>query len=348
MWCAMADSNASGPALFPIAPHLSLSRAPWDEPNFQRGNWNLPPWAMSDGLLPILPAPPGELPAPSRESEGYSRFDDDRGQAPGKDDPSQWLPVYEKEKQRQWAPRALEVIDISPGPSPRPADAAKASSDDEPSGEIVLRRGDVDSIVEEGGKSAGEERQWGPGRARRPLPSASRMSAGVAEPADEERRIIRGVHKWWMRLQERVRRGLGASWDYLLRPGSREERVYEPGPQPGTQVDADGRVVDAKRRKRITPSNYSAMEIHGYFGLIDDGSCSQGRMLICHVPSWVRGQFLDVKGGDEVHAWHVSGKTGGVLTVLDSGRHRYYSPGARVTTCTICVPEEQWERFRIV
>ena len=80
----MADSNAPGPALFPIAPHLSLSRAPWDEPNFQRGNWNLPPWAMSDGLLPILPAPPGELPAPSRESEGYSRFDDDRGQAPGR------------------------------------------------------------------------------------------------------------------------------------------------------------------------------------------------------------------------------------------------------------------------
>ena len=101
---------------------------------------------------------------------------------------------------------------------------------------------------------------------------------------------------------------------------------------------------DWKRRKRITPSNYTAMEIHGFFGLIDDGSCSQGRMLICHVPSWVRGQFMDVKDGDKVHVWNVNGKGKGVLNVLFTGRHRYYSPGSRVTTCTICVPEVQWDQ----
>jgi len=100
-------------------------------------------------------------------------------------------------------------------------------------------------------------------------------------------------------------------------------------------------------RLRICPSNYTAMEIHGFFGLIDDGPCSSGRMLVVHVPSWIKGYFLDLRDGDRVHAAHVNGKVGGVLRVLAVGRHRYYSPGAKVSTCTICVPEEQWERFKM-
>lgn len=99
---------------------------------------------------------------------------------------------------------------------------------------------------------------------------------------------------------------------------------------------------EEKRVRRITPSCYNAMEIHGFFGLVDDGPCGSGRMLIVHQPSWVRGHFLDIKDGDEIHVWHVSGTTGGVLRVLSTGRHRYYSPGQKVTTCTICVSEEQW------
>ena len=102
---------------------------------------------------------------------------------------------------------------------------------------------------------------------------------------------------------------------------------------------------EERRVRRITPSCYNAMEIHGFFGLVDDGLCGAGRMLIVHQPGWVRGQFLDIKDGDDIHAWHVSGRAGGVLRVLSTGRHRYYSPGQRVTTCTVCVPEEQWERL---
>lgn len=104
-------------------------------------------------------------------------------------------------------------------------------------------------------------------------------------------------------------------------------------------------VYGGDNRLRVCPSNYTAMEIRGYFGLIDDGSASQGRMLIVHVPSWVRGYFLDIRDGDDIHAAHVNGRVGGVLRVLAVGRHKYYSPGHKVSTCTVCVPEGQWERF---
>jgi hypothetical protein len=102
----------------------------------------------------------------------------------------------------------------------------------------------------------------------------------------------------------------------------------------------------AKNERRMTASNYNAVEIHGFFGLIDDGSDGAGRMLVVHVPRWVKGFFLDIKQGDVVHVYHARGvKVGGALTVLSTGRHKYYGPGRRVTTCTICVPEEQWAPF---
>ena len=97
--------------------------------------------------------------------------------------------------------------------------------------------------------------------------------------------------------------------------------------------------------KRISTSNYSAVEIHGFFGLIDDGSSISGRMLRVHVPKWIRGYFLDIRQGENIHVYHVNGKVGGILNVLSVGRDKYYPPGSRVTTCSICVPEEQWARF---
>jgi hypothetical protein len=88
------------------------------------------------------------------------------------------------------------------------------------------------------------------------------------------------------------------------------------------------------------------VEIHGFFGLIDDGSAGAGRMLIVHVPKWIRGYFLDIRQGDTLHVYHAKGKkVGGILNVLATGRHMYFAPGRRVTTCTICVPEEEWAPF---
>ena len=57
--------------------------------------------------------------------------------------------------------------------------------------------------------------------------------------------------------------------------------------------------------------------------------------------------MADVRDRDELRVWHVSGKMGGLLTVLSMG-YRYYSPGQKVTTWTICVLEGQWEKFRQV
>jgi hypothetical protein len=127
---------------------------------------------------------------------------------------------------------------------------------------------------------------------------------------------------------------------------SRRRREKEAGlSQPLLPTDALDMGDEERKVRRITPSCYNAMEIHGFFGLVDDGPCSSGRMLIVHQPSWVRGYFLDIRDGDDIHVWHVSGTSGGVLRVLSTGRHRYYSPGQKVTTCTVCVPEEQWERL---
>ncbi len=96
---------------------------------------------------------------------------------------------------------------------------------------------------------------------------------------------------------------------------------------------------------KMVAANYSAVEIHGFFGLIDDGSDGAGRVLIVHIPRWVRGYFLDIKQGDDLHVYHAKGKVGGVLRVLSTGRHKYYAPGRRVTTCTVIVSEEQWAPF---
>ena len=177
----------------------------------------------------------------------------------------------------------------------------------------------------------------GPGRERERRVSHGGNASGLDWTNEEEEfALVRKTRRWWMRVRAEMEKA-SQLLDGALKGPDRAAERWE------VQVGEDGR-----RRKRITPSNYDAMEIHGFFGLIDDGLCGQGRMLICHIPQWVRGRMADVRDGDELRVWHVSGKMGGPLTVLSTGRHRYYSPGQKVTTWTICVPEGQWEKFRQV
>ncbi len=114
---------------------------------------------------------------------------------------------------------------------------------------------------------------------------------------------------------------------------------------PRAEEDEEPSPVQAAPAPRLCSSRYSAVEIHGFFGLIDDGPDGAGRALVVHVPRWVRGYWLDIRQGDTLHVNRADGRAGGVLTVLATGRHKYYSPGRRVTTCTVLVPEEQWAPF---
>lgn len=158
----------------------------------------------------------------------------------------------------------------------------------------------------------------------------------VANKAAAEAREPKAEGSWWISKLRRL----------LCSRLRRERQAGQAGlTQALLPMDALDMGDEEKRVRRITPSCYNAMEIHGFFGLVDDGLCSSGRMLIVHQPSWVRGYFIDIRDGDDIHVWHVSGTSGGVLRVLSTGRHRYYSPGQKVTTCTVCVPEEQWQHL---
>ena len=138
-------------------------------------------------------------------------------------------------------------------------------------------------------------------------------------------------------------------------PTRQADRAFPKAPKFKLPPDTDAALARIRKGKlardpdskvKICPSNYTAMEIHGFYGIIDDGPVgSSAHMLILHVPKWVRGYQLDIRDGDSLPVAHITGKTGGVLQVLETGRHKYYSPGHKVTTCTVVVPEEQWARF---
>ena len=62
--------------------------------------------------------------------------------------------------------------------------------------------------------------------------------------------------------------------------------------------------------QRICAANYAAVEIHGFYGLIDDGSEGAGRMLILHVPRWVKSYFMDIRQGDTLHVYRCCRQAG--------------------------------------
>jgi len=158
---------------------------------------------------------------------------------------------------------------------------------------------------------------------RLPGQAASAQPIVVAQNSTAKSTAITQVKSPWLKIHE----GLG-----------RQHRPF-----PKAQVTPLTQPLE--RIPKCAPSSYSALEIHGFYGLIDDGSDASGRVLIAHVPKWVKGYVLDIRQGERLPVNRVDGKGGGTLTVLSTGRHKYYSPGKRVTTCTVCVPEEQWALF---
>ena len=195
--------------------------------------------------------------------------------------------------------------------------------------------GDKEKEVERWAPQAGEKES----QRERSIPEQLTIPA----PLPEQPQIARSG---WEEEQARKRRGSSRLFPratpqaVVESTGERRERRLASKPVARSWPDPPH-----ANERRVCAANYSAVEIHGFFGLIDDGSDAAGRMLIVHVPKWVRGYFLDMRQGDTLHVYSADGRTGGRLTVLATGRHRYYKPGSKVSTCTVCVPEDQWAPF---
>ena len=184
-----------------------------------------------------------------------------------------------------------------------------------------------------------------------PTPSQLRMSEG--EPW-KERDFFDHNKTPWKPAKQPTEPGFEIRNDPTRQPDRAFPKALKP-PKFKLPPDTDAALARIRKGKsardpdskvKICPSNYTAMEIHGFYGIIDDGPVgSSAHMLILHVPKWVRGYQLEIKDGDSLPVAHIAGKSGGTLQVLETGRHKYYSPGQKVTTCTVVVPEEQWARF---
>jgi len=88
--------------------------------------------------------------------------------------------------------------------------------------------------------------------------------------------------------------------------------------------------------KRLSPENYSGLEIHGFFGLIDTGQeYTRQRVLIIHVPPRVDAiHMLSLQVGEEVDFVYLRGKKRqrGKVYITWLGRSKYHAPGRPITS----------------
>ena len=90
---------------------------------------------------------------------------------------------------------------------------------------------------------------------------------------------------------------------------------------------------------RVCPSRYDAIQIHGFFGLINTGVGSYGEnVLIVHTGSRLsKDHMLSLKNGDEIHIINLHEHKNRVLHVRYVSRYKYVSPGTPITTLQIGV-----------
>lgn len=105
-----------------------------------------------------------------------------------------------------------------------------------------------------------------------------------------------------------------------------------------------------KDKKRIGPGQYSAIEVHGFYGLIDVLCDSQGdslgmsgtgyeKVLIVHTPSRIQDKspMLNIKPGDFIDIVYIPNLIRGKLEVTFVTRSKYFSPGCPVTSLQVGV-----------
>lgn len=98
---------------------------------------------------------------------------------------------------------------------------------------------------------------------------------------------------------------------------------------------------------RVSSSHYAAVEVHGWFGLIDHGCPSKGvRELVAHTPRNNGGYTLDrLRAGQQIKVQPTSGpRHQEDLRVRFTTPARYYAPGARITTLAVGVDDSAWTK----
>jgi hypothetical protein len=114
-----------------------------------------------------------------------------------------------------------------------------------------------------------------------------------------------------------------------------------------TSLDVEDVLRDDEPKQHLIRSgNYTSVEIHGMYGLIDQDppSIDKGgdRDVIAHMPRWVKGHSLDIRPGDIISVVGLdqdNKKQRRVLMVTYTTPDKYYAPGARVSTLRLGVRE---------
>ena len=92
-------------------------------------------------------------------------------------------------------------------------------------------------------------------------------------------------------------------------------------------------------RRTITPSNYDAIEIHGFFGVIDSGpDAYNDRMVVVHTPLGMdRSHMLSLRVGDAIPVVFLRKQEKGSLEIKYITRSQYFAPGRSVSSMRLGV-----------
>jgi len=100
---------------------------------------------------------------------------------------------------------------------------------------------------------------------------------------------------------------------------------------------------------RINKKLYVAMDEKGAFGLVDSGKTRSGtRELVMHITRTSKSKLYEVapRAGEVMRVKSLIDRNVHYgLNVLFTTQYKYYPPGRDVTTCTVGVPETQWQRI---
>jgi hypothetical protein len=125
-----------------------------------------------------------------------------------------------------------------------------------------------------------------------------------------------------------------------------EKAAKEPEPQ-----ERRFEPSSSKSARLVCAKNYAAVEAsHSWFGMIDTGFVRGGvRGVIVHVPkrhkAWT-GVLNEIRQGVVLKVRPTLGKSGHqthALRVQYTTPSRYYSPGAKISTLEVGVPEADWQ-----